>query len=217
MERVLDLIERKVAEAHFFLNAMQDSGFNVFGYYCYFSAFLSASRSITFTLQAVMRGTPGFDEWYEVARQPLKEDGRAKLFVQLRNIATKTGELGIIGGSSRLVDGRAEIAHHFDPELTRSLPENIRSQDVTKMSLYYMKLLIDLVSEWERWYYTNVPGSDPRTLFSTPEELEKALGLPVGWTDVGLSDEQRMRLLLRRQPPPISFEGLRQTYGTAEP
>ena len=89
MARVLDLIEWKVAEADFFLNAMQDSGFNIFGFYCYFSAFLSASRSITFTLQAVMSDTPGFDEWYETARQPLKEDSRARFFVQLRNIATK--------------------------------------------------------------------------------------------------------------------------------
>jgi hypothetical protein len=45
-----------------------------------------------------------------------------------------------------------------------------------------------------------------------PEELEEALGLPIGWTDVGLSDEQRMRILLSREPPPISFEGLRQKY-----
>jgi hypothetical protein len=212
LARVLDLIERKLAEADFFLNEMQGSGFNVFGFYCYFSAFLSASRSVTFTLQAVMSGTPGFDEWYETARQPLKEDGRARFFVQLRNIATKTGELGIIGGSSRLDGGKARMTYYFDPELTRSLPESIRSQDVASMSRNYMRLLIDLVSDWERWYYTNVPGADPNTRFSTPEELEEALGLPVGWTDVGLSDEQRMRVLLSREPPPISFEGLRQSY-----
>lgn len=213
MERVLDLIERKVAEADFFLNAMQDSGFDIFGFYCYFSAFLSASRSVTFTLQAVMSGTPGFDEWYEIARQPLKEDSRARFFVQLRNIATKTGEVGIIGGSSRrMKDGSTLITHHFDPELTRSLPEDIRNQDVTSMSRYYMKLLIELVSKWEQWYYTEVPGADPSTRFGTPEELEEALGLPIGWTDVGLSDEQRMRILLSREPPPISFEGIRQKY-----
>jgi hypothetical protein len=192
---------------------MQDSIFNIFGFYCYFSAFLSASRSITFTLQAVMSGTPGFDEWYEVARQLLKEDSRARFFVQLRNIATKTGEAGIIGGSSHLLeDGRTLVTHYFDPELTRSLPEDIRNQDVTSMSRCYMKLLIDLVSEWERWYYTTVPGADPCTAFRTPEELEEALGLPTGWTDVGLSDEQRMRILLSREPPPISFEGIRQKY-----
>ena len=213
MARVLDLIERKVAEADFFLDAMQDSGFNIFGFYCYFSAFLSASRSITFTLQAVMSGTPGFDEWYEVARQPLKEDSRARFFVQLRNIATKTGEAGIVGGSShRLEDGSVLITHYFDPELTGSLPDDIRRQEVTSMSWYYMKLLVDLVSEWERWYYTEVPGADPSTRFRTPEELEEALGLPIGWTDVGLSDEQRMRILLSREPPPISFEGIRQKY-----
>jgi hypothetical protein len=211
--RVLDLIEQKVAEADFFLNAMRDSGLNIFGFHCYFSAFLSASRSITFTLQAVMSGTPGFTEWYEIARRPLVEDSRARFFVQLRNIATKTGELGIIGGSSRLLDDRQiKITYRFDPELTKSLPEDVRRQDVTSMSRYYMKLLIDLVSDWEQWYYSSVPGADPNSRFSTPEELEEALGLPVGWTDVGLSNEQRMHILLSREPPPISFEQLRQHY-----
>jgi hypothetical protein len=125
VERVLDLIKHEVAEADFFLNSMRDSGFNIFGFHCYFSAFMSASRSITFALQAVMSGTPGFAEWYEIARQPLVEDSRARFFVQLRNIATKTGELGVTGGSSRLLDdGKTQITHHFDPELTKSLLED---------------------------------------------------------------------------------------------
>src|SRR5690349_17183860 len=112
MERPLDLIQQKVAEADYFLHQMGDSGFDLFAFHCNFSAFLSASRSITLTLQAVMRHVPGFNLWYESARLPLEGDILARFFVQRRNVATKTGDLGVRGGSMRLGRSGAEIRHY---------------------------------------------------------------------------------------------------------
>lgn len=215
MKRPIDLIERKVAETEYFLGQMGNSGFNVFAFYCNLSAFLSSSRSVTLTLQAVMRHDPGFTEWYEMARRPLQNDPLARFFVERRNVATKTGDLGITGGSmSREADG-VKMRHYFEPELVTSLPVEVRSLDVEVMARRYMRLIVRLVSEWERWFYDNAgPGAPPTAANTTPEALEEALGLPAGWTDgVGLSNDERIRLLLRNEPPPISFEELRSQYG----
>jgi hypothetical protein len=214
MERPLDLIELKVAEADYFLNQMSQSGLDLFAFHCNLSAFLSAARSITLTLQAVMRHVPGFNGWYESARRPLEGDVLARFFVERRNVATKTGDLGVSGGSMRGGTKGLDIRHYFDPQLLTSLPDEIRRLDVEAMAHQYMRLLIQLVSDWERWFYDNSgPGALPTAANTSPEELEKALGLPVGWTDgVGLSNEERIRILLRNEPPAISFEQLRSQY-----
>jgi hypothetical protein len=82
------------------------------------------------------------------------------------------------------------------------------------MARRYMRLLVRLVSDWEGRFYDNAgPGAPPTAGNTTPEELEEALGLPVGWTDgAGLSNEQRVRLSLRYVPPPISLAELRSRY-----
>jgi hypothetical protein len=216
MERPVGLIEWKVAEAEYFLDKMENSGFDNFEFQCNLSAFLSASRSVTFTLQAVMRHIAGFNEWYESARATLVNSVLARFFVDLRNRVTKIGDLGIIGGS---VTGEAddiEFGHVFDQDLMASLPTEIRDMDIEDMARHYMRLLVGLVSDWERWYYNSTGPGAPPTIDMTPEELEEALGFPAGWTDdVGLSNEERIQILLRVRgdPPPISFEDLRSKYG----
>ena len=217
MERPVDLIEWKVAEAEYFLDQMENCGFNNFEFQCNLSAFLSASRSVTFTLQAVMRHIPGFDEWYESARVALVNNALARFFVELRNRATKTGDLGIIGGSATGEADEIKFGHIFHPELVASLPTEIRDMNIEEMARQYMGLLVRLVSDWERWFYNSAgPGAPPNTDNMSPEELEEALGFPAGWTnDVGLSNKERIQILLRigGYPSPISFEDLRSRYG----
>ena len=59
------LVEDKIFEAEYFLKRLQESISMSFESSCFFSAFVSASRSITFALQAAMNGVPGFSGWYE--------------------------------------------------------------------------------------------------------------------------------------------------------
>src|SRR5205814_7905978 len=113
VERPLDLIVEKVAEAGYFLHQMGRSGFDLFAFHCNLSAFLSASRSVTLTLQAVMKHVPAFDAWYESARRPLQTDVLPRFFVERRNVATKTGDLGIVRGPM----SGGKICHYFDPEV----------------------------------------------------------------------------------------------------
>ncbi len=71
--RSFDLVDFKVLEAHYFLEKME--GFVVFPEINYlFSAFVSANRSITFCLQAVLKSLEGFESWYATQQKDLKSD-----------------------------------------------------------------------------------------------------------------------------------------------
>ncbi len=63
--RSFDLVDLKVAEAEFFLKRLRRTRRDFFAVQCHFSAFVSAARSVTYSLQAVLSDRPGFKEWYE--------------------------------------------------------------------------------------------------------------------------------------------------------
>lgn len=77
-----DTVDHKVAEAEFFLRFL--FGSSAFEFNCYFSAYLSASRSVTLAIQRFHQ-IPGFASWYEQHRRNLKENALAKTFMDLRN------------------------------------------------------------------------------------------------------------------------------------
>ncbi len=85
----IHIVSQKVGEADYFLEQLKttdpkDKEFNYL-----FSAFVSAVRSITFTLQFVMSKYPGFGEWYKIRQEKLRKSKLAKAFVEFRNHAHK--------------------------------------------------------------------------------------------------------------------------------
>ena len=62
--RSFGLVDHKIAEAEFFFTEISKCGFNFFAFRCYVSAFVSSTRSVTFAIQASLRGLVGFDGWY---------------------------------------------------------------------------------------------------------------------------------------------------------
>ena len=66
----------KLAEARFFYGLLASTP-NPQQAAHYFSAFVSAARSVTFTLQAVMANIPGFNAWYETERLALARNAVA--------------------------------------------------------------------------------------------------------------------------------------------
>ena len=72
MSRSFSLVDSKVAEAAFFLEKIADCGYETLEMRCYLSAFVSAARTVTFSLQSVLRNVDGFDEWYRSHQQALK-------------------------------------------------------------------------------------------------------------------------------------------------
>ncbi|MPQ45580.1 hypothetical protein GCQ56_01050 [Marinifilum sp. N1E240] len=80
-----------------------------FEFSCYLTAFLSASRSITFALQGYKK-IEGFKEWYKAKQEIIKIDPIAKYFVEIRNESIHTGVVPI--GGARYFDGKVE--YRFD-------------------------------------------------------------------------------------------------------
>ncbi|MDD2829255.1 MAG: hypothetical protein PHW18_06740 [Sulfuricurvum sp.] len=67
------IVAAKVGEADYFLKKLQEVQGNYDEFSYILSAFTSAARSITFSLQAVMSKYPNFDTWYIPHQENLKK------------------------------------------------------------------------------------------------------------------------------------------------
>ena len=195
------LVADKILETDYFLSQLKErSGYyEEFGFI--FSAFLSAARSVTFSMQAVMSKYPGFDEWYKPRQQQLKNSNLAKFFVDLRNHSQKVGSIPIYH-SGTMKDGHLQYRQEFVATADfRTVPEG----DVIAISEKYFEKLLGIIGELYRDFDVYV---NPRAIFTekglqslnwTIEDLEESLGFPRGWTDIDWNGEDknthRLRLL----------------------
>jgi hypothetical protein len=85
------VVEDKLREADFFLGCLRKSSYLSFEGRCFFSAFVSAARSVTFAMQASLKGVRDFDQWYEAVRTSLRTDRLAPYFVEIRNDVVHKG------------------------------------------------------------------------------------------------------------------------------
>ncbi len=90
MKRSFGIVVEKVREARFFLNALSRSWDDQKSDF-YFSAFASACRSITFTLQSVCARVPDFREWYAQRQAKLEREPLARFLLLARNQTQKVG------------------------------------------------------------------------------------------------------------------------------
>ena len=97
--RSFGLVDEKAYEADFFLEKVKESN-NLYECRLYTNAFASTCRSITFTLQAVMKEISGFSTWYSQKQQFLSNNRLARFFVRLRNESQKIGSQYVSAGKS---------------------------------------------------------------------------------------------------------------------
>ncbi|HTL67242.1 MAG TPA: hypothetical protein VL200_06250 [Lacunisphaera sp.] len=193
-------MDHKVAEAEFFLNMMWGRNSEHPQIDFLLSAYVSAARSITFALKAVLRETPGFAEWYAVREGQLRANALAKYFLELRNVMQKTGAMVVNRSASR--DQLARI-------LTRQLSGQRRTwfgesgekglppapdMEVPAAALQHFRTLLEIVYDC---YVDFGPLIDPQQYYTpehfskigrTIEDAEEALGYPRGWTSLGKRD-----------------------------
>jgi hypothetical protein len=203
------VVEDKIFETHFFLEKLSDSDFAVINYY--FSAFLSAARSVTFALQACMAGVKGFNEWYKNAQKQLKSDKLAPFFKELRNDVVHKGinpintvpfEIVSVFLKNQFRQGFSQ--DHF---LLIKISDDEYSQiDVLMAAEEYMKSLITIVYDCysnflsiidPRWYFTEENFGQ---LGKTIEDALEELGYPRTWFD-GMPHGDKAWKVLRRNEP----------------
>lgn len=162
------------------------------------SAFAAASRSITFAMQASLKGNPTFDEWYMPRQRELRQDPLSRFFHDFRTVTQHIGHNAISGGSH----SKYGTFYYFLP--SSDLP-NVPHEDVVTACDAYFKKILSLVSDCYvhhrmlvdgQWYFTE-DGFKSRG--KTIEDAEEELGMPRGWTDIGKPGmEQHRWHLLRR-------------------
>ncbi|VVB99059.1 Uncharacterised protein [uncultured archaeon] len=188
-------VARKLAESEFFFNKLSKAGANVFELSCYFSAFISSARSVTYALQHTMEGVEGFDAWYAKKRMMLDNSNFAKIMASARNDSVHRGDPLISGGRMYRKNGKLKFETFIDPNWKYEIKDSSR---------VYLKLLKQLVKEWKYAFrddiapYKHLTVKKLEKMGMSLEDLEERLGFPRGWTAVpGFRSPTRLRLLKR--------------------
>ena len=144
--RSFGIVEDKIKETDFFLSKLEESTRNqdfFLGARFYLSAFTSASRSITFSLQAAMKGIPDFKNWYEQHQNILKQNDLAKYFVEVRNLSQKVGYYPLSSGRIfRDEENQMQVQYFFDYFLDEKIDGLIPKDDVITACKKYFVLLL---------------------------------------------------------------------------
>jgi hypothetical protein len=213
MARSFGVVENKLREAEFFLDKLRNETRESFEADCYFSAFVSAARSVTFAMQASLKGVPGFLDWYTSAQGQLKADPLAPFFVEIRNEVLHAGMSPL---------NRVPLEHLRD-DLARQLradhrghilvvPDERRGDstvlvDAVDACGQYFLSLVSVVYECYsafktvvdgRWYFTEANFG---LLGKTFEDALVELGFPRTWTAGIPIDPEAWRALRAQQPP----------------
>jgi hypothetical protein len=206
MARSFGIVEFKIYEADFFLERLCESTVNNFSWgeaKFFLSAFISATRSITFTLQASIKGSKELEDWYLEKQETLKKDKEARFFLEVRNLNQKIGYCPITGGKITTdINGRREILLYFDIQNQENL-KFIPEDDVITVCESFFKTILTIVQECyvkfgyiiDSLKYFTVENM--KRLDKSVEDLEEEMGFPRGWTNIpNISQEERMENLL---------------------
>jgi hypothetical protein len=201
VSRSFGLVDYKVSEAEYFLLMLKRAAeeLDFAGVQFCASAFVSATRSVTFAMQSALKGVPVFDDWYGPRQARLRDDPLARFFHDFRTVTQHIGANVVSGGSH----GKQGTLYWFlpDPDLP-VVPE----LDVVSACTSYFTTVLLLVYECYIDLGPIVDGQQRFTaehfasLGKTIEDAEEEVGLPRGFTDVGDPDAlpYRWELVRRR-------------------
>lgn len=198
MPNNFSLVEHKLFETDFFLDKIKESGKAIessFQSEYYLSAFLSSSRSITFSMQFAFSKLNGFDKWYQEKQLILRENDLAKFFKEARNNSQKKGmtHLNIV----RIWNGQTDFFYTDNGEY-----QFFPTDDMVTASEKYFKLILKIIFDFfiDFGDYVN-----PRIYYSleslkkrgqTVKDLEIEVWGYNKWTVFGLTEEQTLAYIL---------------------
>ena len=134
-----EAVNEKVAEVEFFLQKMAATGLDMFSFRCYLSAFLSAARTTTLSLQRFGH-IEGFEDWYESHRSWLKDDPVARFLLELRNNHLHGGP----SPATRSHHHRDTHLYYFSPHV---IPSGLDLSDVVTVCRGHLVRLLRIVHD----------------------------------------------------------------------
>jgi hypothetical protein len=85
------MVRQKFKEAEYFFYQLELNSFNHFLYESYLSAFINATRNISYAIQKEGSNKEGFKKWWLKQRLYMKNDKIMKFFYEIRNYSIKKG------------------------------------------------------------------------------------------------------------------------------
>jgi hypothetical protein len=211
--RTFDHVDNKLFETEFFLKRMSENDVGWFEVRCYF---VSSSRSVTFAMQASMKGVEGFENWYASIQSDLREDSIARFFSECRTDDQKLGFNHI----NRLLAEEGQRRYYFgEPEVGRY--KFVPKTDVVTTCEHHFRTVCAIV---DKAYSDFGLSIDPDQIYTPTglnslgislEDVEASLGFSRGWTDLNWdgADKELHRLeQLRRNIPGSSVKPLLESY-----
>lgn len=199
------LIDGKLRESDFFLEKLRAApGLEDARYY--FSAFLSAARSVMYALQKCLGGLAHSDGWYEERQRELKDHAVATYFKEIRDQVIHEG-LNPLEREVRGVGGFYGV--------TFLLVEDAPQRDVVVAGTAYMAILVRIAGEAYMRFWTsidlpaNFTPEDLAAQGQTIEDIEEEFGYPRGWSAERPEGE---RLAWMKEFSKTEMERLRRRY-----
>lgn len=201
-------VEKLLEAEHFLVGMIAAAGLE---FQFELNAFLSACRSVTFVLQKALSEVPSFASWYKLQQASMSADPAMRFFLELRNVSQKEGPVALVGGS--LPGGGWTyrlVGRH------RALPDELKGRDVGVCCAAQLAKLANLLAECaDTFPYDSCPGrafseKGMEALGYCWRDVEAALGLPPGCTEVGdFSGSERLHIL-SREIEPLDLEAIKR-------
>ena len=197
----IHIVSDKIAEADYFLGELKKIRSDEDKFHFIFSAYVSALRSITFSLQYVMKKYPGFEDWYIERQDRLRKSSLAKAFVEFRNFTQKVGIVPIASEYNMFEGVLYATAKFYIP--SNSSIKEVPPGDVVELS---ERCLVEVLTVVAECYIDFDVYINPIVFFTegalkklnwTVEDVEEALGFPRGYTDVPFDDENMTHQQIR--------------------
>ena len=211
MSRSFGIVENKVNETAFFLEKLRDeqSSYSLEIPQFYLSAFMSACRSITFSLQASLSDLNGFKDWYNDKQSELRKNKLAKFFLVSRNESQKIGFFPIGSGSTSFDENGNHIMKFYFQQLAPTDNEYIPEEDVVTACDMHFKNLLNLILDVFLSFGNYIDSKqfftleNMRELNLSLEDFEEQAGFPRGYLDVGFGTlNEKIETLRNSQPAP---------------
>lgn len=202
-------VDFKVLEADFFLTRLRAAVAvdDLLTINFHFSAFVSAARSITFAMQAVLSDLADFREWYASQQEKLRNEQVCRLFVNHRNEQQKIGAPAVVAGVFAADGSSWFLASDTDS-----------NRPVESLCETYLVHILRLVADCYRRFGPWIDADQRYTIAGLArvgmsiEDAEAELGFPRGWTDVGDDAEQRIVVLRNAAGPGCEIRDLLARY-----
>jgi hypothetical protein len=197
MATSFSIVEEKTFEADYFLDKLKDcSGGQIREARFNLSAFISAARSVTFTIQKSLDGVDGFESWYKTQQDFLKNDQLADFFQNARRLSQHVGHYHINMGS--FSKGKNEFFFHDFDNSYKYVPKD----NIITASHKYFTILLNIIYDCFQTFGDIIDPDKYYTIEAlkkrgqTVKELEFEIWGYPKWTSFNISEEETLKYIL---------------------